>query len=93
LINNTWKSFPKPNNQHLIYSKFPAVFDFPQHIICGFQIHPGLRLDHASAREWCSLFAAEVVFTSDARQEGLARLARNRWPDCQRRSQRQALAA
>jgi hypothetical protein len=37
---------------------------FPQHIICGFQIHPGLRLDHATAREWCSLFAPEAVFTS-----------------------------
>jgi hypothetical protein len=32
--------------------------------------------DHAIAREWCSLFAPEVVFTSGARLEKFARPAR-----------------
>jgi hypothetical protein len=45
---------------------------------------------HAAAREWCSLFAPEVVFNTGGTP---LEAARSRWPDCQRSSQRTALAA
>ena len=47
--------------------------------------------DHrATAREWCSLFAPEIVFSSG---QTIAKTEKSRWPGCQWRNNRHALAA
>ena len=42
----------------------------------------GTARDHADAREWCSLFAPEVVFTSEPRQDFVTALAAGHLPAC-----------
>jgi hypothetical protein len=50
----------------------------------------GTSEQHAAAREWCSLFAPEIVFTSAPQATSSTR---HRWPDCQWRRHRQSFAA
>jgi hypothetical protein len=35
----------------------------------GYELVGGTPTDHAAAREWCSLFAPEVVFASEPQNE------------------------
>ena len=48
-----------------------------RHLDGRYELIGGTAEQHAAAREWCSLFAPEVVFTSCARQEKMVRPARS----------------